>query len=213
MKKNNAIKLVKSDISFDFNKKEVFNNENKKESIFKSIKKIFTKDKFILSVDVFIVIFTLLTVVIISLVANDIVFKNNSDPAPSIIGLDKVNKVILYETILFDNNDLYKLQNNIYKNLNSKNQNVNFMITNPELLVFDFNIKKFQGLNLAIGNDSKIDININKDKKIISYSNFTKAAKETILKELDTNNYQKVVKTESIKNKDDTYNISFIIDK
>lgn len=141
-------------------------------------------------------------------------FNMDRKPPLSVSKLESVNKVLIFDTILFENNDLYKLQNNIYKDLKANKQNVNYLISNPELLVMNLNTNEFAGSQLRIGTDATIEININKDKKMISYTNFTKEGREVILKQIDKNNYPKInIKTVQSKNEDETYNIFLVIDR
>lgn len=143
-----------------------------------------------------------------------ILFGNNTGVKPlSVNKLEQVNKVLVYDTILFEGSNLSKLQNNIYKDLKEEKQNINYIISNPELLVIDFNTREFNGNRLAIGSEATIDISYDQDKKVISYSNFTKEGREIIVKQIDKNNYPKIkIQMIESKNSDDTYNINLMID-
>lgn len=153
--------------------------------------------------------FVLFFVIGLCLISNH---KNNT-PAESEIKLEKLNKVLVYDTILLEDNNLSHLQNNIYQDLKNEKQNINYVIANPDLLVMDFNTKELSGYNLKIGNDASIDVTTNKDKKFISYNNFSESGKNMIMKQIDKNNYPKInMKALETKNKDDTYNINLVIE-
>ena len=153
--------------------------------------------------------FVLAFVVGLCLVFSD----KNHTPSPSQIKLEKLNKVLVYDTILLQDNNLSHLQNNIYKDLKKENENINYLIANPDLLVMDFNTKELSGSILKIGTDANIDVSIDKNHKIINYNNFSENGRDMIIKQIDKNNYPKInMKTIENKNKDDTYNISLTID-
>lgn len=158
--------------------------------------------------------FFILGIVLVGILVMCMSSMNPSKPSQSMIKLEQVNKVLIYNTILFEDNNLSKLQNTIYKDLKKQRESVNYLIANPDLLVIDFNTREFQGsVGLRIGTESTIDVSYDNNKKIISYNNFSEEGRSVILKQIDKNNYPKInMKYIEIKNPDDTYSINMVID-
>lgn len=189
MRQSTVIKIQSSEVENALERKE-----NQKKSSFTKI------------------LFMIVGVVAIAVIA--VCIGNSGGRKPlSVTKLEQVNKVLVYHTILFESNNLSKLQNNIYKDLKAEKQNINYRISNPDLLVIDFNTREFNGSELVIGTEATIDISYDQDKKVISYSNFSKEGREIILKQIDKNNYPKIkMKTIEKKNSDETYNINLVIE-
>lgn len=157
--------------------------------------------------------FLILGTVLSAILVMCMIFMKQTKPSQSMMKLEQVNKTLIYNTISLEDNNLQKLQNIIYKDLKKQNENINYVIANPDLLVLNFNTQEFHGGELKIGTNATIDISYENNKKIISYHNFTQEGRDIIIKQIDRHNYPKInMKNIENKNKDDTYNISVEID-
>lgn len=131
----------------------------------------------------------------------------------SVSKLEKVNKVLTYDTMVFKGTSLFKLQNQIYEDLKVEKENINYEISNVDLLVMDLNTKEFDSNELAIGKNLTIEIKFYQNKKIISYNNLSEKGRKVIVKQMKDKNYSKIkMKTIESKNSDNSYSINVVIE-